>query len=363
MGSFAGWSYVSMATSEPKIIVHLATESEGDPTMAKGTHRSARTVLEVENAPADTYAATFELDPSYYDPVSIVRPDPDGKFRLETTGYTNHPVIVRLHRTPGKEITLREWVGGGLKRAQAVLPDGLQIAVINASATISDAEIKKMLPAFERQWNHDLRPVWGVDPATFTFVPSGDRPVASAWWLVFLDDPVQAQNAAYHDLTDEAQPTSKVFMKTILLDRVSVSVAATQELVGMAVDPWLNRAYQDLQGAFWAAEITDPVQGDRYGYTIDDVLVTDFVTPDWFRQGRSGRPFDRMGHVTVPFQILSEGHAQKFDPDQGWVQIAGPMVRPSQLSENACVGSRGERRARRWKSRLERSRVGWAGPR
>jgi hypothetical protein len=105
-----------------------------------------------------------------------------------------------------------------------------QLAVINQSTVISDADVQKMLPAFTQQWNNDLKPVWGVDPATFTFVPKGHAPAAGTWWLVFLDDSDQAGALAYHDLTNEGLPISKVFVKTLLADKASVSVGATHEL-------------------------------------------------------------------------------------------------------------------------------------
>jgi len=58
-----------------------------------------------------------------------------------------------------------------------------QIAVINESTAIADADVQNMLPAFDQQWNQDLLPVWGVDAATFTFVPQGRRrPPALGGW-------------------------------------------------------------------------------------------------------------------------------------------------------------------------------------
>jgi len=56
-----------------------------------------------------------------------------------------------------------------------------------------------------------------------------------SWWLVFLDDSDQADALAYHDLTEDGLPISKVFVKTILADNASVSVGATHELCEMAV--------------------------------------------------------------------------------------------------------------------------------
>src|SRR5262245_22981287 len=158
----------------------------------------------------------------------------------------------------------------------------LQIAVINESTAITDSNVQHMLPAFTQQWNKDLGQVWEVEEATFTFVPKGQAPAAGTWWVVFLDDSDQAGALSYHDLTNDGLPISKVFVKTILADHASVSVGATHEICEMAVDPWLNSAYQDPHGVFWAGEVCDPVENDRYGYKIGNVLVTDFITPNWF---------------------------------------------------------------------------------
>jgi hypothetical protein len=228
------------------------------------------------------------------------------------------------------------------------------IAVINESTAIQDAEVQRMVPAFQKQWNNDLKPVWGVDDAAFTFVPKGQAPADGSWWVVFLDDSDQANALAYHDLTDEGLPISKVFVKTILGDHASVSVGATHEICEMAVDPWLNSAYQDPQGVFWAGEVCDPVEDDQYGYQIDGVLVTDFVTPNWFAHQHAQEQIDLQKHATAPFEILSGGYAQKFDPQQGWVQVTGSKALHSSRGKTASEGSRRERRARQWK-RWERS--------
>jgi hypothetical protein len=234
-------------------------------------------------------------------------------------------------------------------------PMALQIAVINESTAISDGDVQAMLPAFQQQWNVDLQPIWGVEEASFAFVPQGQPPAAGAWWVVFLDDSDQANALAYHDLTNEGLPISKVFVKTILADNASVSVGTTHEICEMAVDPWLNGAFQDPQGVFWAGEVCDPVEDDQYGYQIGNVLVTDFVTPNWFAHQFAQGNIDQKGHAQAPFEVLTHGYAQKFDPQQGWVQVTGSKARLTRRA-HASHGSRRERRARMWKN-WERSRA------
>jgi hypothetical protein len=45
-----------------------------------------------------------------------------------------------------------------------------------------------MLPAFEQQWYKDLEPIWGIEAATFTFVPTGEAPATGTWWVVFREN-------------------------------------------------------------------------------------------------------------------------------------------------------------------------------
>ena len=116
----------------------------------------------------------------------------------------------------------------------------------------------------------------------------------------------------------------------------------------MAVDPWLNSAYQDAQGIFWAGEVCDPVEDDQYGYEINGILVTDFVTPSWFGHKDAKPPMDLKTHAKSQFEVLTGGYAQKFDPQKGWQQVTGAKAMGFKRA-TAAEGSRRERRARTWK--------------
>jgi hypothetical protein len=234
----------------------------------------------------------------------------------------------------------------------------LQIAILNESTAITNAEIEKMIPAFSWQWNHDLAPAWGLQAANFAMYPSGVPPLNS-WWVVFLDTSDQAGALAYHDLTTEGLPISKVFVKSLIADNASISVGATHEICEMGVDPWINGACQDSTGKFWATEICDPVEDDQYGFTIYGTLVTDFVYPAWFAPSNVTGKIDEMGHCKSAFQVLSGGYDQYFDPNKGWQQITGAEVRASKADPAKMIpGSRRERRARghsNWKKSFGRS--------
>lgn len=234
----------------------------------------------------------------------------------------------------------------------------LTIAVINESSVTTQSELDSYLPAFDQQWNKDLAKVWNIERASFAQVPKGDTPPKGSWWVVFLDDSDQANALAYHDLTNEGLPISKVFVKTIQADGESVSVGATHELCEMAVDPWLNSAYQDSDGVFWAGEVCDPVQDDKYSYKIGAIDVTDFVTPNWFAHKYSGSNLDYKKHVQSSFEVLSGGYAQKFDPQRGWQQVTGRLAQRSTRATHGAEGCRRERRFRGWRN-WSRSEARW----
>lgn len=231
------------------------------------------------------------------------------------------------------------------------------IAVINEATAISDAEVEAMIAAFQQQWNQDLAKAWPIEAADFAFVPKSNQPPAGNWWAVFLDNSDQAGALAYHDLTNEGLPIAKVFVKTILADNALVSVGATHEFCEMAVDPWLNSAYQDPNtGTFWAGEVCDPVEDDSYGYKIGNVTVTDFVTPNWFAHQNAQGAIDAQNHVSAAFQILSGGYAQKWDANAGWQQVTGAKAMDS-IRAHAPLGSRRDRRFRLMRQGWRHSQV------
>lgn len=94
------------AENAPRITAKFETDEKGEPEFVDaGGRKHYRIVLEVQNPPSDAYLATFELDPSYYDPYRTRSLTEDGTFRLETTSYGDYDLKVRL-RTKRGEVPL-----------------------------------------------------------------------------------------------------------------------------------------------------------------------------------------------------------------------------------------------------------------
>jgi hypothetical protein len=90
-------------TVRPQLVARFLEDQSGKPAYIESDgKRHYRIVLEIQNAPRDAYAATFELDPSYYDPARTLGRDSDGMFRLETTSYGDYDVHVKLRTKEGE---------------------------------------------------------------------------------------------------------------------------------------------------------------------------------------------------------------------------------------------------------------------
>jgi hypothetical protein len=227
----------------------------------------------------------------------------------------------------------------------------IEIAIINRSSAVSDADVETAVAALQKQVSADFAPVWGID-ANLSFVDGQSMPAPQQWWLVILDNSDQAGALGYHDLTAEGLPLGKVFAQTDLEYNQIWTVTASHELLEMLADPDINLCgIGESSGAstrLYAYEVCDACEADDAAYQIDGISVSDFVFPAWFESfwaNVSNKPkFDHQDILTAPFQLHANGYISIMDvsSQQGWVQIFG--AQGPRFSGRPRVGSRRERR-------------------
>ena len=221
------------------------------------------------------------------------------------------------------------------------------VDVINASTVCTDGEVQSYIAPLQKQVSSDFAPVWGAD-ATLKFVGKGGKPDPASWWLAVVDNSDQAGALGYHDLTTTGLPIGKVFAATDKHYNQSVSVTLSHELLEMLGDPGINMTTSSTDvhanPLFYAFEACDACEADEYGYQIDNVLVSDFVYPDWFG-GVAGKQFDKQSKIAKPFEIFSGGYIGVWTPTTGWTQVTGRDAHGAAHRSRAGIGSRRERRA------------------
>jgi len=193
------------------------------------------------------------------------------------------------------------------------------IACFNQATVPLGVDLDKLISAMQKYVDNYVVPVWG-SPAK---LQKSTGFLKGAWAIVFLDNADQAGALAYHDLTPDGLPISKVFVKTTLEDNQLVSVSASHELVEMLVDPAINIMTTGPDPkVMYAYESADPVEA--LSFKVDGIEMSDFVLPSYFETFHKPGSvvFDHLDKVTKPFEILAGGYQIIFKNGK-WSQVFG----------------------------------------
>lgn len=102
----------------PVLAANFILDGDGKPLFSEsGGHRHYAITLAVKNVPSSAYGATFELDPTYYDPIRSASPT-GGVAEIETTSYGDYIVTARLN-SKEKAPALRTSLSRALRETHA----------------------------------------------------------------------------------------------------------------------------------------------------------------------------------------------------------------------------------------------------
>lgn len=203
-----------------------------------------------------------------------------------------------------------------------IAPSIGKLAVVNASSH-SDDEVRKWVMACEKQADTDIAKYWGYS-LDVEFIAKGQVIPKADIYCGILNNSDEAGVLGWHDYANHV-PSIQIFTAECDKYRVPVSSCISHEFAEMIGD--LNcsttvRGY-DEQGraCLYFRENADPVEDDKYGYQIDNVVVSDFILPTWFQKGTIP-PYDFKNHCSGPYQILDGGYMLvSYDNGNSWSQI------------------------------------------
>lgn len=200
--------------------------------------------------------------------------------------------------------------------------------------------LRELVAALQTYVDRHVAPVWGT-PAKLV-ATKGFR--KGAWAMVFLEDADEEDALAYHDLTPEGLPISKVFVRTTIENGDPVSVTASHELVEMLVDPAINLMTTGPNPRrMYAYEAADPVEGETF--PVRGLPMSDFVHPAYFEIFRkpSSTRFDHLGRIRKPFEILPDGYQIVFEKGK-WSEKYGSKAKQKAFAREDRRGHRSETR-------------------
>jgi hypothetical protein len=230
------------------------------------------------------------------------------------------------------------------------------IACFNQATVPLGVDLDKLISAMQNYVDNYVAPVWG-SPAK---LQKSTGFVKGAWALVFLDNADQAGALAYHDLTPDGLPISKVFVKTTLDDGQLVSVSASHELVEMLVDPAINMMTTGPDAkVMYAYESADPVE--ELSFKVDGIEMSDFVLPSYFESFHQpgSVQFDHLDKVTQPFEILTGGYQIIFKNGK-WSQVFGSEQKAKAFAREDRRQHRSDQRELAREGKLQRTKASFA---
>lgn len=203
------------------------------------------------------------------------------------------------------------------------------IAVINESSVVGLTDLENICAAVQHQVNQHVRPHWDV---ACTIAITDTYPAGSSVWPCYVTDSIPVAGALGYHEDRVGVPTLHVAAKTTTDDGQSVAVCFSHEVLEALIDPWCSCATQVTSNKFYAQEICDACEDDRYAYPIHlagrpQVLVSDFVLPAWFNGADKG-PWDYVGHINQPLELLPGGYIGAWTPNTGWTQVTADRAAP-----------------------------------
>ena len=195
----------------------------------------------------------------------------------------------------------------------------INLALVSEIEDHDPTDLARVGAALQRQATRDFAPVWDVRATVDVFPKLEDVPVGY-WPMMIVED---VQGAAGIHLDKDGQPFALIEMSD------SWSLTASHEMLEMLADPFGNRlvpgpSIKRGQGRVeYLVEVCDPSESAEFGYTVNDMLVSDFYTPRFFDPVHSSAiRYSFTDAIKRPRQVLRGGYLSWHDPktDHWWQQ-------------------------------------------
>ena len=197
-----------------------------------------------------------------------------------------------------------------------------EIAIVSETQNINDSQLNRVAAALQKQAIRDLEPIWNIIATIDAFSKLEDVPLG--YWPIIVRDDIGMPGAAGVHLDDHGQPFALVQYSD------SWSLTASHEMLEMLADPFGSRLVagdspMPGQGRVeFLVEVSDPTEDAQFGYTVNGILVSDFLTPNFYDPvAAPGVRYTFGGHLDAPRTIADGGYLSWHEPvsDHWWQQI------------------------------------------
>jgi len=156
------------------------------------------------------------------------------------------------------------------------------IALISKLKGIPRARLLRVARAVETQVNRDFAPFW--KKRCKIHVMDESQPLPKSWWPITIKARTPKPTSdGYHDVK-QGRPFAFVFYSR------SWPLTFSHEVLEMLGNPFAKNTvkgpwpppHHQTRIVHYDMEMCDPVEDARYGYLIDGIKLSDFITPAYF---------------------------------------------------------------------------------
>ena len=184
----------------------------------------------------------------------------------------------------------------------------IHIALVSENSAVSGEELTRVAAALDKQVTRDLGPIWNVEATVNPVFNLEDVPIGYGPIILVAPDSYRGPALGYHQ-DNFGQPYAKIPATP------SWSLAASHEYLEMVVDPFGDRMIPGPSPedgkvrVSYLVEVCDPVQNPEFSYTVNGVLVSDFVTPAFYGPVDTGSVrYSFTGAATSPWEVKEGGY-------------------------------------------------------
>jgi hypothetical protein len=197
-----------------------------------------------------------------------------------------------------------------------------ELALVADTDRVDCSQLNRVTAALQKQAIRDFQPIWDITATVDAFDRLEDVPIG--YWPMIVRDDIDVQGAAGVHLDDDGQPFALIQFSD------SWSLTASHEMLEMLADPLGNRLVAgqspkpDQGRVEFLVEVADPSEDPQFGYTVNGMLVSDFLTQNFYDPvAATGVRYSFGGHIPGPRQIVQGGYISWHDPvsDHWWQQV------------------------------------------
>jgi hypothetical protein len=198
----------------------------------------------------------------------------------------------------------------------------VHVALVANTEQVVASDLASVAAAAQLQATRDFGPMWGVS-ATVDAFPSLDD-VPAGYWPVIVEDNINQPGAGGYHWDQNNQPYALVQYSD------TWSLTVSHETLEMLGDPYGNRTHagpspaDNVTQVQFLVEVCDPCEDAQFAYSINGILVSDFITPDFYdATSADGVKYSFTGAIPGPRQILTGGYVSYLDPSDNhmWQQV------------------------------------------